>query len=344
MNHTNTWQIGMEPVGEENSLSYRHGAIPTVPYTAGAPSVPLVHLPYVWSFKKNQEEYMKIIPIYENTDPTLLNSEDFAIVTRGHKEQLAKDCSFGWTYHHRRQAQPVLDFLYLGPSTLARDRHFLSSKGITMLLAVRDSRQVGARLMANESLVRELGIEAEYIDVAGHNELMHAFPSAVSKINDHMLKTFNQQRPANADVQMRNGETTVRAGKLEGGRVLVFCETGNERSAAVAIAYLMSLFGLSLPEAVQFVSYKRFSVSLTEELRYMLKVHEDLLVARRIVNQCEIGSSSVPAKPTSTKRGLSATVDEDGDESMDWAQETRNFDFERFNNRPAFVPFVDVDT
>lgn len=170
-----------------------------------------------------------------------------------------------WTYEMRRAAQPVLPYLYLGPSNAARDRRFLQGAGITKLMAVRDSRLATARLLAVDDVAREMGIESECVDVAGLGGLLRALPGAVQSINQHMLAAPTDA----AGVSM--------------GKVLVFCETGNVRAPPVVAAYLMSLYGLALVDTLRFVSKCRFCISLDEEAKHMLLSFSDLLNARRAV-------------------------------------------------------------
>ncbi|KAI1764271.1 phosphatases II [Hypoxylon sp. FL1150] len=331
----------MIPTAMEFSLPLRHGALPTSPYSARPPSPPSVIIPA--PIMTNTTECIKVVPTYENIDPASLSVEDLEIITQNHKQQLASDSAYNWTYESRRVAQPILDFLYLGPSSIARDRQWLVDNGITMMLAARDSRHAGVRLMANEKLARELGIQAEYVDVANYNELIRAFPSAIRKINDHMLKVFREQRLTNTALQVRHGEMAIPTGKIRRGNVLVYCETGNDRSAGVVVAYLMSVFGMPMVKACQFTHFKRFCVGLGEELRFLLKSYEDILIAQRTVHHHE-RSRSFPtnlnsAQVTKSKRGYGDTLDDD--EEMGGTDETMVQDYERFRNRPAFVPFID---
>lgn len=325
------------------SQSSHHGAMPTAPYSARPPSPPSVVIPT--PIMTDASECIKIVPTYNNVDPASLSVGDLKIITQNHKEQLAQDSAFGWTYECRRTAQPILDFLYLGPSSIARDRKWLRDNGITMLLAARDSRHAGVHLMANLELVQELGIQAEYVDVANYNELIHAFPSAIRKINDHMLNVFRGQRLTNTNVQLGDEKMAIPTGEIRRGKVLVFCETGNDRSAGVVVAYLMSVFGMSMVEACQFIHFKRFCVGLSEDLRFLLRSFEDILVAQRTVHRHELSFlpnpvHHSPSLAKKAKRDFRDTLDDD--DEMGGTDETTAADYERFNNRPTFVPFIDA--
>ncbi|KAK7754121.1 hypothetical protein SLS62_003967 [Diatrype stigma] len=355
----------------------RHLAVPTAPYSARPPSPPSIHIPTPMLYNSN--EPIKVVPSYDNIDPASLSLDDLQIITQNGKEQIAHDSATSWVYESRRTAQPILDYLYLGPASVARDRQWLRDHGITMLLAARDAQMAHVRLMAVDHVARELGIQAEHIDVSGYHELIRAFPTAVRKINDHMLSIYRRQALQRETSQVRalqeqgqgagpdggraagGGQMVIDEAKFRRGRVLVFCETGNERSAGIVVAYLMSVLGMDMVHACQFIHYKRFCVGLDEDLKQLLKNYEDILTAQRTVHRHEIDakaalegspdSSTAPASTTTTaattattsskkvKRGFEEAMD-GGDEDEDMADPVAT-DHERYLNREAFVPFVD---
>lgn len=102
------------------------------------------------------------------------NEEDKAIlqaITQGHYGVQSKE----WKYESRRQAQSILAFLYLGPSSAARDGKFLKEQGITMLLVIRDTATASSGLLSGQRIAKELGIVSKAIDVQGTQELIHSF-------------------------------------------------------------------------------------------------------------------------------------------------------------------------
>ncbi|CAJ2514144.1 Uu.00g022630.m01.CDS01 [Anthostomella pinea] len=310
--------------------------MPTAPYSARPPSPPSILIPTPALLNAN--EPIKVVPNFTNTDPLALSPDDLAIITQNGQVQIAHDSAANWTYASRRTAQPILDFLYLGPSTVVRDRDWLRDNGITLLVAARDAQMAGLRLMVVDKVAEELGIQAEYVDVSGHPDLIRAFPTAVQKINDHMLRIYRDQATSAANVDVQDGQMVINKANFRRGKVLIFCETGNERSAGLVAAYLMSVFGLSLVEACQFIHFKRFCASLDESMKQLLRSYEDILVAKRTVHQYQILSKSVSA-PTSSKRGFEETVEEDDSEmgGMNAAS-----DADRFSERKPFTPFVDA--
>ncbi|KAI0152163.1 phosphatases II [Hypoxylon sp. NC0597] len=327
----------------EFSASSRHGTVPAAPYYPRPPSPPPIVIPAPSAHK----EHLKIVPSYEKVDPASLSADDLKIITQNYKEQLAHDSGTNWAYENRRFAQPILDFLYLGPLTLTRNHQWLRETGITMLLAARGSKLASIRLMAIDQVAQELGIQAEYVDVSTYNELVRAFPAVIRTINDHMLNVFRQQGINNTEMEVEDGQMAIPSENFRRGKVLVFCETGNDLSAGVVVAYLMSVFGMSMIEACQFVHYRRFCVSISDELKYALKSYDEILSARRTVHRYELSNSSKQnavefLKPRKSKRGIEDTMDED--KEMGGTDNTMTLDEDRFSNRPAFVPFIDVQT
>jgi hypothetical protein len=284
---------------------------------------------------------MKVVPSYGNIDPASLSDKDLAIITQNGLEQVAQDSGLNWSYESRRVAQPILDYLYLGPMTVARNRQWLREQGITMLLAARDAQQAGLNLMAIDRVAQELGIEAQYVDVSGYHELIRAFPSAVRKVNDHMIRIYREQAVDATNVNVQNGAMMIDEANFRRGKVLVFCETGNGRSAGIVAAYLMAVLGMDMVEAYRFVGYKRFCVCMDEDLKHTLKAYEDILLAQRTVHQHEFSFTSSSKLPKKAKRGIDETMDAEGDAGMTGTNQHELLDQDRFLGRDVFVPFVD---
>ncbi|KAI2607084.1 phosphatases II [Hypoxylon fragiforme] len=315
-------------------MTPRRSAKPAAPYSTRAPSPPPIIIPA--PSLHGAHNRLKVVPNYEKVDPVSLSIDDIAIITQSHKEQLTNDSNTNWSYESRHVAQPILDYLYLGPFSVVRNREWLRETGITMLLAARDSQMASIRLMAVDKVAEELGIQATYVDVSNYNELIRAFPTSVRSINDHLLNVFRGQRISDVDVQIGDGQMVIPSNNLRRAKVLVFCETGNDRSAGVVVAYLMSAFGMDMIEACQFVHYKRFCVSLHDDLRQTLRSFEDILRAQRTVHRYELESS------TSGVRRQKRSIDEaqDQNEEMGETNENTATDEDRFVGR-TFVPFVD---
>jgi serine/threonine/tyrosine-interacting protein len=270
------------------------------------------------------EDQQLVLPAYNGMNYDLEEREILKVITRNHNVVVGvKD----WKYEMRRSAQAIQPFLYLGPSSATRDLDFMRREGVTMLLVIRNTMTAAASLLSGDKVARELGIQAAAVDVAGNQELIAAFPRACKIINDHLLSQFRQG--------IANG--TVHSGAITTpGKVFVFCESGNERSAAVVAAYLMNMFNLDLISAIQYVQSQRFCVAFDDGLKNLLLNYEELLNAQRCVSAAtmtaQIRSAPSNAKPKRRR-------DEDSDNKMGMSLD--NSDEERFAGRGGFVPFQD---
>lgn len=238
-----------------------------------------------------------------------------------------------WKYEHRRNAQQILPFLFLGPVTAARDAAFLQKEGITLVLAVRNTLSARAKLLLSKDAAA-LGIDTTTVDVAGNQELIAAFPSGIEIINQHLSYMYQlRQDQAQQIIKSSTGTSPP-------GRVLVFCESGNERSAALIIAYIMAMFSVDWVKATQFVQAQRFAVSIDDATKQLLQTYESMLKAKRDVLQFNraspftIGYPETGEKPRqNSKRTLNETYDE-----ME-VDEGYKYDAARFEDRTAIAPF-----
>lgn len=238
-----------------------------------------------------------------------------------------KTCSLlEWTYERRRHAQAVLPFLYLGPLSAAKDRTFLTNEGITMMLGIRQKHGFGNRIMnAALGIADELGIQNSTVDLVSDRELVGAFSSIGRTINNHLVRISQLHRKGQPGVPAM-------------GKVLIFCESGNERSAAVVAAYLMETHpDVDYIRAMQVCQSQRFCVNFDDGMKRLLQSFWDILQARRDVAH----HLPAPTPIRAGKRALSRDEDSDedyGNEDMDMGAED---DAERFERR-AFAPFVDL--
>ncbi|KAL8752545.1 MAG: hypothetical protein Q9199_005669 [Rusavskia elegans] len=245
-----------------------------------------------------------------------------------------------WKYESRRNAQQVLPFLFLGPITAARDRNFLESQGITMLLAVRDIRVVHARLLGSKAAV-ELGIPCSTVDTSGNQELIGQFPHGIEIINAHL-----------SEVHKQNQNSSISGKTPAPGKVLVFCETGNERSAAMVAAYLMAMYSMDFVKAIQIIHAQRFSVAFDDSLRHLLQTFDCILQAKRDVIHSgqqrggatangDVGSSSTPIDREILRKHSKRTLDETYEDDVDMDAEADRDDVARFARREGAAPFLD---
>jgi len=246
-----------------------------------------------------------------------------------------RNAMLDWKYEQRRQAQQILPFLWLGPVAAARDSSFLQKSNITMVIAVRNTLSAQARLLGSKA-AEGLGIQSETVDVAGNPELIAAFPRAIEMINLHLSKAY----------QVDQSKSTIRNGTDASdvpGKVLVFCETGNERSAAVAVAYIMAMYSVKCVKAIQLAQAQRFAVSIDDSMKHLLQTYESMLKAKRDV--LSAGNGAWPSNPTPTRqddansephRNSKRTLDDVYDEmEVDGDEDDRI----RFGERKASAPF-----
>ena len=251
-----------------------------------------------------------------------------------------------WRYEQRRMAQQILPFLYLGPMSAAKDRNFLQSEGITMVMAVRNTMSAQARLLGSKA-AQELGLDMKMVDVAGNQELIAAFPKAIEGINSHLSAMYRQDQfrrtqaraPGQAEVQSMPG------------KVLVFCESGNERSATLVAAYIMAMYSTDLVKAIQIVQAQRFAVAFDDSLRNLLLTYEMILKAKRDVVQADNrlldvsgGIRSPSARvggDSEASRRSKRTFDEIYDDGMETDGGDAHQDHGRFEMRDGSAPFQD---
>lgn len=175
-----------------------------------------------------------------------------------------------------------------------------------------------------------LGIETLLVPVASSRDLMTAFDDIIRAVNQNVVEVYR-----------REGRR---------GKVLVTCQTGNDRATVIAAAYLMSVFGVGLVDAVNFVMAQRFCANFDEESKRCLEAWEAILQARKDVHgaktQNEASSAgtgmAVAREGAGKKRRIEDTMGEE-DESMMDVSVGENMDADRYHGRAAFIPFVDTE-
>lgn len=195
-----------------------------------------------------------------------------------------------------------------------------------MLLVIRNTMTAQAKILSGDKIASELGIASAAVDVAGNQELIAAFPCATKIINDHLVATYHHR--------IECGRSPADPSNL--GKVLVFCESGNERSAAVVAAYLMEMYDIDLVSAIQFVQSQRFCVAFDDPLKHLLLSYQQLLEAKRISRLQQSKANPSAGSRSGSKRGRDDMVDDDMDMDLDNAD-----DEERFGGRRVFAAFHD---
>ncbi|PGH08542.1 hypothetical protein GX51_01061 [Blastomyces parvus] len=248
-----------------------------------------------------------------------------------------------WQYDQRREAQTILPFLYVGPTASARDVEFVKSAGITYLLGIRGPLPHHARVVNADKCAAALGIETDNIVIANDQDFIKAFPDIIRKINEHICCCPIHH----TDAPTVPGKD---APSKPWKKVLIFCETGNERSAAVAIAYLMAMLNYDVLTAFINVQGRRLCCNLPESLKRVLQTFESILAAKRDVmkaqnaTNCSNGSAtSIAGLSSPKKRAIDAMqgLDDCGGDVPD-AELLDCLDQERFTSRSPQPPFNDA--
>jgi hypothetical protein len=262
-----------------------------------------------------------------DADMSFLNELDLEDIVQ-------KNTLLEWAYERRRQAQMILPWVYLGPMVAARDKDFLEREGITMVLAIRaQANSMTGAMQAATQICMEVGS----IEAPSFHSLTPKFPDAARMINTHV-----------SHVRQHSLETT---GQPTLGKVLVFCESGNEKSAAVVAAYLMqALNNIDHIKAMQVCQAQRFCVNFDDVLKNILSSYWDIICARRSIAASHAqtsqqnglvtqpGSLSLPLPSNKHKRGIEDT--RDGDDDTDMEGGTDVSDMLRFTGRDV-TPFQD---
>lgn len=230
-----------------------------------------------------------------------------------------KNTLIEWAYERRRQAQMILPWLFLGPMVASKDKEFLAREGITMVLAIRsrDGSMSGALQAA-----RDAGLAIATIEAPSYNALISRLGDTTKMINEHVAQIRQYALE-------QTGQPTL-------GKVLVFCESGNEKSAAVVAAYLMEILdNFDFIKAMQVCQAQRFCVNFDDTIKNMLRSFWDILQAKRSVstfNALEHQTSNFahgpdqgaphlrPSWTSKPKRSIEDTRDDDDmdmDDSLD---------------------------
>jgi hypothetical protein len=130
---------------------------------------------------------------------------------------------------------------------------------------------------------------------------------------------------------------------------LVFCESGNERSAAVVIAYIMVMLNMDAGHATHLIQQHRFCVSIEDPLKRILFAFESILGAKRDVERSkrtntQTGAATLAPPPVppillSKKRSFADHREDDADT----ADGDMDVDGEEhiFSERKPIAPFRD---
>lgn len=255
-------------------------------------------------------------------------------LTAGHKLEMDHVMA-SWNYEMRRTAQCILPFLLLGPSSVARDADFVRAKGISLMVSVRRSGAVQSRpkFLDPATFPTSTGLATLKLDFDTLNDFIPNLRAVVRAINDH-LEASSSKTPVEEVSDIR-------------ARVLIFCESGNDRSPVLAAAYLMAVFGIDAFSAIHIVQSQRYCITISDEMKHMLLDLQQIISAERQVSSSNAASTQTNVqlrrRPSpsalsqqSGKRGIEHLYA--SDEAMGDVLRQRD----RAEIREGIAPFADV--
>lgn len=133
-----------------------------------------------------------------------------------------------------------------------------------MMVVIRDKNSAVQGLYNGKKAQEELGIPTQFIDIEHHQELIKKMPEAIQVINDHLVDQFNVQGGLNKPTAPGADPAAAKTW----GKILVFCDSGNERSPAVVTAYLMAMYDMDLISALQYIQQQRFCVCVPLKMQW----------------------------------------------------------------------------
>ncbi|KAK5048029.1 hypothetical protein LTR84_006219 [Exophiala bonariae] len=236
-----------------------------------------------------------------------------------------------WRYEMRRAAQPVLPYLYLGPSSAARDHAFLEASGITLMIAVRSVKAVQARpaFLNPASFILTSGIPTLSFDFDSTYDFVSKLRSIIKSINEHIEQTCTK--------------LPVETVSDIAGKVLIFCESGNNRSPVLVAAYLMIIYGVDAFSAIHVIQSQRFCITMSDDLKNVLLDLQHILEAQRTVSAAKAQSTDLYSLPSQLSRSpLSAKRNLDDMEASDDDMESDSSEYGlSCSIREGVAPFTD---
>ncbi|XWX01291.1 hypothetical protein V2A60_009317 [Cordyceps javanica] len=311
--------------------SSNRGATPTAPFSRHLPSSTPEMPALSTSDDRGDPEALTLKPCDAYIDAIQLTKQQLDIVTCG-KAQNPIHYTGNWEYKYRQNTHRILDYMYIGP-TSAISHLNLKSDQFTLILLLRHTRSQTLTLQSVDRACQACpGLESHVEYSTDLWDLTRKFREIIQTLNTHMLA-----------VHARAGTDAATAGghAVPTGKILVTCDTGNDWSAAVVAAYIMAVFGVSRPQAVQFVSAQRFSCTFDDDVKARLDTWEGLLEAAGDVAEHRAATQHMQ-QPENSKHGKRAI---DDSTSADVEMEDDGVcigDEARFEDRKAFAPFKDI--
>lgn len=309
----------------------RPAFIPSAPYTRRPPSPPTFNVPIPHGGRStgaddDNDSTIAIAPDYDRADPTQVSAAELDIITDNRKQTKAV-MPRDWTYEQRRLGSRILDFLHLGPNTVIRDLDYLSREGFTMVVVVRDTLMGARESQGLNRAVSSLGVQGYYADVSRPRGLIAMLDPAIRAINAHLLSRHRAALAEGGDPQRCRPP----------GKVLVTCESGNDRSANLVAAYIMAVYGRSVQTALHYINAQRFCCVYNDESKRVLQAWGDIVKARSTAARGAPGNNDDGDSPMDRNNGAGKRGFDEVDMDLD-----EGGDDERFMDREAFAPFKDL--
>mmetsp|Transcript_20766 Transcript_20766/g.42239 ORF Transcript_20766/g.42239 Transcript_20766/m.42239 type:complete len:184 (-) Transcript_20766:82-633(-) len=155
-----------------------------------------------------------------------------------------------WTYEMRREMQEILPNVYLGPYGAAKDLESLQAVGVTHVLIVRSTLE---------------------------RRLDPKFP----QLFQYHVVEVPEGPTENLILYFTECNRNINAALQSGGKILVHCNAGLSRSAAVVVAYVMESLRMPFVDAIQHVQSKRCCIHISEALHNQLREFETIYQNRQ---------------------------------------------------------------
>jgi serine/threonine/tyrosine-interacting protein len=240
---------------------------------------------------------------------------------------------YSWQYEMRRDAHNITPFLFLGPSSMAKNVSFIKDNGITLLVAARSSKlaQARASFLDPSKFASSAGIETLAFDFEDTAEFISRAKPAIRAINDHLGSTC-ARTPIETQQDMQ-------------GKVLIFCESGNGRSALLCAAYLLVVYGLNAVTAIQAVQCQRFCIVLGDDMKNVLLDLQHIFEAERQVWGAKNAAAQLFIHPADGRDNGAPRPAKRGADDLYASDEEIAADVERkidLKAREGVAPFKDI--
>lgn len=187
------------------------------------------------------------------------------------------------------------------------------------------------------------GVESAVFDACGGQDLIGCFEGAVEVVNEHLEGRWRSQGHGEGDVTKMMAEEEKEEDDDDvhlPGKVLVYCETGNDRSAAVVAAYILAMFDMDMVKAIQIVQAQRFCASFDDATRQLLETWGEMLRARRdVMGEDQDSGRMPPMRNSAPNRSSKRTFDQADEGAMD--VDVLDEDAQEAGGREGRAPFQD---